>query len=319
MEQDMRYVYQIYRDKSFSKAAEHLFMTQPSLSIAVRREEKRIGASLLDRSERPLQLTQAGEAYIRAVERMQYLEGDLDRELGDLRDVRTGRLHIGGTHYLNCFVLAGLLSEFSRDHPGVHLEVSEDSSVRLAKRLEQRELDLIFSCATELIQRFEHQPVFYDHILLAVPRKTPVPTSITKNAMTFRDIGAKRHLSCPKLPLEHFRELEFILLQKGNNLHDRSVRMFSEAGFESKVKLALSQLVTAYRFADQGLGATFVSDRIVCAAPLHNLLFYAINSPQVDRLFHVLLPPRDYTAQAVRAFIGFAMKSFQVGTGQKAG
>ncbi len=43
---------------------------------------------------------------IRPVERMKYLEADLDRELEDLRDVRTGRLHIGGTHYLNCFLLA---------------------------------------------------------------------------------------------------------------------------------------------------------------------------------------------------------------------
>ena len=64
-----------------------------------------MGTALFDRSRRPLGLTPAGEAYIRAVERMKYLEDDLGRELEDLHDLRTGRLHIGGTHYLNCFLL----------------------------------------------------------------------------------------------------------------------------------------------------------------------------------------------------------------------
>ena len=60
MEQDMEYIYQVYRDQSFSKAAENLFMTQPALSLAIRRVEDRLGAELFDRSRRPLRLTQAG-------------------------------------------------------------------------------------------------------------------------------------------------------------------------------------------------------------------------------------------------------------------
>ncbi len=145
MEQNMRYIYQVYQDGSFTRAAEKLFLTQPALSMAVRQEEKNIGSALFDRSRRPLALTPAGDAYIRTVERLKYLEADLERELEDLRDVRTGRLHIGGTHYLNCFLLAELLAGFSRKYPGIQLEVSEDSSVRLANRLEKREMDLIFS------------------------------------------------------------------------------------------------------------------------------------------------------------------------------
>ena len=135
MEQNMQYIYQVYQDGSFTKAAEKLYLTQPALSMAVRQE-----AALFDRSRRPLTLTQAGEAYIRAVERMKYLESDLSRELEDLKDLNTGRLHIGGTHYLNCFLLAEVLSGFSRRYPGIQLQVSEDSSARLAKRLERRSI-----------------------------------------------------------------------------------------------------------------------------------------------------------------------------------
>lgn len=312
MEINMQYIYQVYQDGSFTRAAEKLYLTQPALSMAVRQEEKRLGAALFDRSRRPLTLTPEGEAYIRAVEQVKYLEADLGRELDDLQDVRTGRLHVGGTHYLNCFLLAELLAGFSRQYPGVQLEVSEDNSVRLARRLERREMDLIFSCDPELIDRFEHQPAFYDHILLAVPSNAAIPGDLAQCAMSAGDIQAGRHLSpaWPRVPLERFRDLEFILLQRGNNLYDRCVRMFDEANFAPKVKLVLSQLVTAYRFADNGVGSTFVSDRIVQKAPSQNLVFFAIESNAVDRLFYALLPHRNYTAHAVKAFLTYASERF---------
>lgn len=312
MEQNMQYIYQVYQDGSFTKAAEKLYLTQPALSIAIRQEEKRLGITVFDRSRRPLALTPAGEAYIRAVEQMKYLESDLGRELEDLQDLRTGRLHIGGTHYLNCFLLAEVLAGFSQRYPGIQLEVSEDSSARLVKRLERRELDLTFSCAPEHIQRFEHQPAFYDHILLALPRGSLLPEGLIQSALSAEDVKAGRHLSadCPRVPLEEFRELEFILLQKGNNLYDRSIHMFEEAGFTPKVKMALSQLVTAYRFADNGLGAAFISDRIVSSVPSKRLLFFSIASLQVNRLFYTLLPQRNYTAHAVKAFIGYLLEWF---------
>lgn len=317
MEQNMQYIYQVYQDGSFTKAAEKLYLTQPALSIAIRQEEKRMGTALFDRSRRPLGLTPAGEAYIRAVERMKYLEDDLGRELEDLHDLRTGRLHIGGTHYLNCFLLVEVLAGFSRRYPGIRIEVSEDSSARLAKRLERRELDLTFSCAPEHIERFEHQPAFFDNILLAVPVDIPLAEGLVQRALSAEDVQAGRHLlsDCPRIPLKEFQNLEFILIQRGNNLYDRSICMFDEAGFTPKVKMALSQLVTAYRFADNGLGAAFISDRIVYSIPSRRLLFFSIASQQVNRLFYTLLPQRNYTAHAVRAFIIYLLEWF--GTGEK--
>ena len=54
MEINMQYIYQVYQDGSFTRAAEKLYLTQPALSMAVRQEEKRLGAALFDRSRRPL-------------------------------------------------------------------------------------------------------------------------------------------------------------------------------------------------------------------------------------------------------------------------
>ena len=68
MFQGMRYVYEVYKEMSFSKAARNLFISQPSLSAAVKKEEAQIGFPIFDRSSNPIQLTDLGKEYIRSIE-----------------------------------------------------------------------------------------------------------------------------------------------------------------------------------------------------------------------------------------------------------
>ena len=70
MFQSMRYIYEVYKEMSFSRAAQKLFISQPSLSAAVKKEEERIDAPIFDRSTNPIHLTEVGQEYIRAVERI---------------------------------------------------------------------------------------------------------------------------------------------------------------------------------------------------------------------------------------------------------
>lgn len=311
----MKYIYQVYKDRSFSKAAESLYMTQPALSIAVKRVESNLGAELFDRSRHPLELTQAGEFYIQAIRYIQNMENELTKAIEDLRELRTGTLRIGGTHYLNCYLLAGVLAAFSRDYPGIQLQVMEDSSPKLVEALERWELDLTFSCDPELIDRFEHRPAFHDHILLAAPKTASLAEAIREKALSAADILAKKHLvkDCPEVSLSLFRNMEYILLGTGNNLRDRSIQMFDEAGFKPTVKMTMAQMVTAFRFADNGIGATFISDRLI-RSPTSNLLFFKLDSPLTDRLFYFLLPERNYTSFALRAFLEFAGNKLRDGS-----
>ena len=64
-----KYVYEIYKEKSFSKAAQNLYISQPSLSARIKKIEQQIGAPIFDRSTTPLRMTEVGEAYISAAEK----------------------------------------------------------------------------------------------------------------------------------------------------------------------------------------------------------------------------------------------------------
>lgn len=306
MQQEMRYVYQVYLDGSISRAAEHLYITQPALSIAIQKIENELGMPLFDRSTRPLTLTLAGQIYIEAVQQSILLEQDMERQMEDVRGLNIGSLCIGGSHYMNSYILPQVLTGFSRKYPGIRLELAEHSSAHLSQMLTNRELDLTFSCDPQFMEDFQHFPAFYDHILLAVPREDPINLALTKAALTSRDIIKKTHLkkSCPTVDLIQFKELSFLLLTTGNNLHDRGVQLFEEAGFAPKIKMEVSQLATAYHLAEYGLAATFISDRLVIGER-DSLCYYKLDSRLTERLFYILLPKRKYTPLAARAFIQY--------------
>ena len=79
MFQGMNYVYEVYKEKSFSKAAKNLYISQPSLSANVRRVEAKIGYPIFNRNTSPLTLTECGERYIQSVEEILAIENSIER------------------------------------------------------------------------------------------------------------------------------------------------------------------------------------------------------------------------------------------------
>ena len=99
------YVYAVYEEKSFSKAAQKLYITQPALSTAIKKVEKKIGSPIFDRSTSPIGLTPSGEVYIDAIEKLFVLEQNTLNQLNNLNGLLAGKLAVGGTiflHHLFC-------------------------------------------------------------------------------------------------------------------------------------------------------------------------------------------------------------------------
>lgn len=304
MTQEMKYVYAVYEEGSFLKAAEKLFITQPALSIAVQKAEQSIGLPIFDRNRRPFQLTEAGKIYIDTVKETMLLEKKQEDKLNDIRNITTGNIKLGGSNYLNSYILPRSLVEFNKKYPGIKIEIVEAAANRLSMLLASRELDVTFSCNPEFIKNFERYRVFEDHVLLAVPTEYEINKQLSEYALTANDIYEKKHLDKkrPALDLSVFSEMDFIILSQGNNLYDRSVAMFKKAGFTPNIKMQLGQLVTAYYLAANSMGVTFTSDLIVQKHHTQ-LTFYKLDYANTTRVFYALLPNKEYISKATRAFI----------------
>ena len=98
---NIEYVYMIYKERSFTKAAEKLYVSQPALSLAITKLEKRLGYPLFERRGKECVPTEYGEKYIAAIERIKRIQDDLEHEIEEMcRAVRFGEP-------ISCDVLEG--------------------------------------------------------------------------------------------------------------------------------------------------------------------------------------------------------------------
>ncbi len=304
MQQDMEYIMAVYETGSISKAAERMFISQPALSMSIRKTEEAVGKPLFDRSSRPIRLTEAGRILVESLKKIRQTEQEMNWQLKDLDDLNTGSIYMGGSHYINAIAMTGFLTYFHRKYPGLALKIAEGSSLHLTHLLSEHQIDVIFSCDAEYVREFPGYPIFTDHILLHVPGDDPINQVFRDYRITEQDLLEKKHLrsDCPEVDLKWFQDLEFILLKEKHLLRESALAMFREAGVTPKVVLELAQLSTARRLSVAGYAATFVLDRMIGRRP-SGACYYKIRSANSLVPYYALLPRQEYTPKAVRVFV----------------
>lgn len=304
MELEKKYIYQVYQCGSFSKAAEALFITQPALSIAIKKIEQEIGAAIFNRSQRPLTLTSIGELYLQHIKKEMLLEQQLEQQIDDIHGLKSGDLKIGGTHYMNAYLLPSYIAQFNTLYPNINITMAETSSDMLIEMLKNNELDFTFSCDEDVVQEFDSYPTFSDHILLAVPQTFALSDKLLDDSLSAIEVRHGIHLSenCPSVDLHQFTDYNFIRIDAHVNLGMRTLKMFEEAEILPRIKVKVPQLVTAFQLAEHGIGATFISDKLVTGNET-SLRFFKLQSKQAERKYSLLLPHNVYVPNAVIEFI----------------
>lgn len=129
MFQGMEYVYEVYLEKSFSKAAEKLFISQPSLSANVKRVEHHIGYPIFEPgSTKPLSLTECGVQYIKAVEKIKSIQNEFEGFANDWGDLKKGTLTLGGSNLFSSWILPPLIADFARRYPLIQISLIEETT-----------------------------------------------------------------------------------------------------------------------------------------------------------------------------------------------
>jgi DNA-binding transcriptional LysR family regulator len=159
----------VVEKKSFSQAAEQLGVTQPAVSLQVRALEQRLGQSLLDRSGRRVEPTEAGRRLYRSAQRMLALEEQLLDEVSADDGRLTGTLAIGASTGPGAHLVPLLLCEFQREHPDLHVALSIWDTQTVIDRVVDRQLELGVVGALRRHRSLEFEPLVRDEIVLAVP------------------------------------------------------------------------------------------------------------------------------------------------------
>jgi DNA-binding transcriptional LysR family regulator len=232
----------VVEKSSFSQAAERLGVTQPAVSLQVRALEERLGQTLLDRSGRRVEPTEAGLRLYRSAQRMLALEEQLYDEVAAESGELQGTLAIGASTGPGAHLVPLLLCEFQRDHPELHVALSIWDTQTVSEKVARRELELGVVGALRRNRSLEFEPLVRDEIVLAVPPAHPA----AGGSVTVDDL----------------RDETVIAMQEGAGVRQVVDEELRRAGLrvrelEPRLELGLQESVKSAVAA--GFGVTFIS------------------------------------------------------------
>jgi len=300
-------IYAVYQEKSISKAAQKLFVSQPSLSIMIRKIEEEIGTPLFDRTSKPIRMTQVGMEYIRAAEAIMHIETSFESYISDFNDLLTGTLTIGGNQLLSSLVLPKYISEFISRYPNIDLHLVDDNSLALENLISAGKLDLVIDNRKLDPQIFEQRLLKQEHLLLAVPAGFACNQGLEEYQLREEDILSGAYLSpaVRPAPPEHFQDIPFISMTKDNDTRRCSDEILRQLGIVPNMILEIDRLVTLYNFIEIGTAASVVSDTLVRHIQHHSgrVVFYRLDSTQARREIYVSRKRNKYCSKAMKAFV----------------
>lgn len=298
-------IYTIYQEKSFSKAAQKLFIAQPALSVLVKKIEDDIGLPLFDRSSKPIGMTPAGMEYIRATEAIRHIENAFINYVDAVNELQTGELKIGSNQLFSSLVLPRFVSEFIAKYPNIHLDLVDDNSVVLKNLIATGQVDLIIDNQKLDPEIFEQHIFRSEQLLLAVPAFFECNRDLEAFQLKHTDILEDRHISPEVLPvdLQAFSKIPFVFMTQDNDTRERTDAIFKDC--QPPMLFEIDRLVTLYNFVEIGTAASVVSDTLVknTQNPSDNVLFYKLDSAFASRDIYITYKKNKYYSKAMRSFI----------------
>lgn len=311
--QGMEYVYTVYKEKSFSKAAKSLFISQPSLSATIKRIENRIGYPIFDRSTKPLTLTECGEHYIRSIERILSIQEDFHDYVNDWGELRTGNLILGGSSLYSSLVLPSIIRKFSKKYPSVKVVLVEESTSKLQEMLLEGSIDMFIDNCSLDDDVYAHSVYQKEHLFLAVPRHLAINQQIQQYQIPAEKIKDGSYIieQTVPVPLKLFEQEPFIVLKLENDTRKRAITLCQDAGFVPQILFELDQQMTSYHITSSGMGISFVSDTLISQMPENpRVVYYQLDGTDSQRNLSFYWKRGRYISRAMEEFLKIANTDF---------
>ncbi|AIY43406.1 Cyn operon transcriptional activator [Collimonas arenae] len=170
----IRYLLAVVEHGNFTRAAEALYVSQPTLSQQIRQLEETLGAQLLDRSGRIVRATDAGQAYIIYASRaLRELEAG-QRAIHDVAELSRGSLRLAMTPSFTSYLAGPLIARFNADYPGITLQIVELPLNGMESALLNDEVDLGIAFSQVRSQEISCQPLFVEKLSVVVGLDHPL-------------------------------------------------------------------------------------------------------------------------------------------------
>lgn len=195
--------------KSFTKAAQLNFITQPAVTKNIKELEGELGVSLFERKNARVELTQAGKVYYEYAQQLLKVYEEAQYKVNELKGNFNGRLNIGASTTIGQYILPKVLAEFKQKHPQIIIQMLNANTEEIEKELQESKIDLGFIEGHSGKSSLKYEPVMDDEIVAVVHRNHP--------------LFAQEEISINEL-----REQDFVLRENGSGSLDVIADIFNK-------------------------------------------------------------------------------------------
>ncbi|MGW5739246.1 MULTISPECIES: LysR family transcriptional regulator [Streptomyces] len=239
--QQLLYFVAVAETRHFTRAAEQVHVSQPSLSQQVRALEKELGAELFSRARGNIALTDAGEALLPLARRI-LADADTARiEVQELAQLRRGRIRLGATPSVCTGLLPEVLRAFHDRHPGIQLLLEEGGSHDLVRELARGALDLAV-------------------VVLPLPSPSPALTTVEllREDLVVVSSPDARPFGGKAVRVADLQRERLVMFRHGYDLRELTVAACRAEGFEPEFAVEGGEMDAVLGFVRAGLGVAVV-------------------------------------------------------------
>ncbi|UJF18282.1 LysR substrate-binding domain-containing protein [Vibrio sp. SS-MA-C1-2] len=284
----LNYFIQLVETRNFTRASELSFVSQPTISKAIKSLENEFGEKLIHKSGRQIELTSVGELVYQRAMAIQRQSDTLKQQLADLKGLNSGTLSIGIPPMVG-YLFADLIFQFRQKYPNIQLKISEYGSRRIEQELKNGELDLgVSMLPLAEADYFSCYQIFSYPIRLVVPNKAHWQQSDT-------------------IMLTQLKAESFCLHNSEFALSDIIESHCLAQNFKPQVSVRSSQWDFLAAMVEKGMGITFLPEPICHKLSHHQLLFKTL-SPTLNWDLGLIWGLDRYLSHSASAFLALAQQ-----------
>ena len=287
------YFLTIVKERSISRAAEKLYLSQPYLSQYLAKLERELGVTLLDRSRTPLRLTPAGELFHAYLDSQRYLDRQLRSDLQELQDQERRVLHVGVATWRGSVLLPDILPLFARQYPDVQVVLHESPAPQLEELMADDVTDFCIMHIPADTSELTYEMIMQERVILVGNREHPLVAA---------HVGTGEEIA----PFD-IRQLEqemLIMLPPDWRMARILRNTFDIYNMNPRKTILTTNNTTALNLVAEGMGFTFIPETgLKRANHLEQLAYFTVGEPPLACPLAAVYKKNSFLSPAARGFI----------------
>jgi DNA-binding transcriptional LysR family regulator len=287
----LQYFIEVAKYNSFTKAAEQLFITQPTISKMIKNLEDELGVVLFDRSRKKLILTDAGRIIYEQALLVDKAFHNLESEMDNLFGLKKGHIRIGLPPIFDPRLFPKLVGSFHEKYPAITFELMEDGSKKIEEEVATHELDIGVVVLPTNNDVFQYFSFMEEDLRLIVHPKHPLA-------------------DLEEVNLSELSKESFIIFNKDFVLHDRIISSCNQAGFNPHIISESSQWSFIEEMVSCKLGVSLLPESI-CSHLTTKVKTIKVMNPSIGWNLAIIWSKDQYLSFAAKEWLRFTKEQLK--------